>query len=269
MRNLPRLILVVALVASCAEQPTAPAHGHAPQSDGANKFARAVYCDLPAFPSGKLNTFDPDDPAFASAFDRYDEGLVVNFVPVVDQDFAEYPKNIRLAMSLVADSLYALCLPSHGIGTETKPHNIRLSIRNLDSQMPGGVAKAEARFFSSGMPRRDSAKITINSEIFQSRTSNPHHLGKLGYWYTILFHEVLHTMGFGLSPKWESMQTGSKWRPKVCGTRIFRSHWFAGAFAVGGPRPLMDARMSAYGEITIAPATFCVLEGIGWELRNP
>lgn len=274
MNSLPRLILVVALVASCAEQPTRvvePAVSGDPHEETGLNMAWCRFDGLALHAPAASAKIKRASQAYIPARERYDRGFVVEYElrgsSYYESD--QFPKNIRLALDLVADSLYAMILPKSGLGSADNPFHVRVGIRSLGRWSKYTLASAGSRFNNrTGLPSPGSARIEVNVEgFYNDNSSDPELLSSVGYWYVIIFHETLHTLGFGTSPVWTKQAKEGR-NPKICGVRVSDDgHWDRDAFAFVNARPLMAPSRGSYYGIAIAPQTRCVLEDIGWELR--
>ena len=199
------------------------------------------------------------------ARDRYAEGLVVEWN--YRSDIA-YPV-MRQALDLVADTLYAMILPSKGIEALT----INISIEDLGADNRYTLGRASGNFYNvgnkKGLPKSGEVEIEINRNIFEDNTEDDHprHLSALDDWYMLFLHESFHVLGFGLSPTWESLQTRRRHDYFICGRELVS--WSPGHWSTGGDynnRTLMSWLISSWN-VVIVPETFCALELLGWTLR--
>ena len=175
---------------------------------------------------------------------------------------------MRQALDLVADTLYAMILPSKGINSLV----VGVSIKDLGEDNEYTLGRGGGDFHNTGdlagFPVSGEVRIEINSNILEDRNEDDHprYLSALNDWYLLFLHESLHVLGFGISPKWESLKTKKRHDYFICGREVYSwtGHW-------GGSTDFDNVALMRWSiwpwNTIIAPETFCVLERIGWTLR--
>ena len=219
--------------------------------------------------------FDFADDSFAAAKrlsthqwakDRYTSGLEIEW-DIRDRTLRKSPV-MRQALNLVADTLYAMVLPTKGISKL----ELFVDIADLsDGDYGWTTAQGGGDFYASGdkrgFPVSGAVGITIDDYELEDIYDKPRYISSLAHWYTIVLHEAFHVLGFGTSPKWDSLITTRRYDDFICGKEIFYGHWsFLSHEGVGYPLMLSSIFSS---KVLIEPETICALEGIGWDIRQP
>lgn len=254
-----RCLILLLTLAGCAEQPTEPPpFGHTVErwSD----LDHFHFADNPISAAKQLSTHQ-------WAKDRYQSGLEIEW-DIRDRTIRESPV-MRQALNLVADTLYAIVLPSKGIRTL----EVYVDVDDLsDSDGDDGwtVATGGGVFWVSGpqrgLPVSGDVGIVIDENELEDTHDKPLYISSLDHWYMVLMHEALHVLGFGVSPTWDGLITTSGYDRFVCGTEILGGHWYSPSYE--GPGRLLMFTYLSSSRVLIGSQTLCALDGIGWDIRR-
>ncbi len=255
--------MTAAVLAACSEHENTPTGS---VGSGIGPELRWSHgCDF----SQLFSTLLPAAKANSWAKDRYGEGLEIQFnIPRGDvlRDFVV----VRQALDLVSDTIYAKILPTKGI--ETLVVNVATSTDDdlFDSST---IAIGGGRYHTTGskygLPESGEVSILIYEDELYEEYDNAEHIGSFSHWYLVFLHETFHVLGFGTSPKWDDLVEEKRRRRFYVCDREVRGSWDTGHWDLddpGGYYPLMAA--VTLSRVNIAPATWCALEGIGWDIRR-
>lgn len=254
--------IVVCGLAACSGRETTPTGLEAEFGHTVKHYSDLCHFDFTdePFPAGKLSS------THQWARDRYSSGLTIRW-DIRAREIRNSPV-MRQALNLVADTLYAMVLPSKGISTL----EVSVDVGDLSDGAYGWtVAQGGGDFWVSGtqrgLPVSGRVGITIDDYELEDIYRKPIYISSLGHWYTIILHEALHVLGFGTSTKWEEMIATRRRDTFVCGKETNRrGHWSILSHE-GIGWPLMLPSIREY-RARIVPETICALQNIGWNIRG-
>ena len=128
----------------------------------------------------------------AWAKDRYASGLSIEW-NVESHRLRQMPV-FQQALDLVADTVYAMILPTKGI--DRLP--VFIQVKDLSGISGVTAAQGGGDFYTSGanrgMPVAEPGRMGIRIDDYEldDTYDKPLYISSLGHWYTILLHETFH-----------------------------------------------------------------------------